>query len=132
MRIDLSGRHAVVTGSTAGIRLASAKALAEAGAVVTVNGRGAERVAAAAAAVRAHVPGADVRGVAADLATTDGCASFVAQAPAADILVNNLAVVKPTPFDAITDDDWQRYFDTNVMSGIRLSRAYFPGMVASG
>ena len=97
-----------------------------------MNGRGAERVAAAVAAVQARVPGADVRGIAADLATADGCASFVAQVPAADILVNNLAAVKPTPFDAITDDDWHRCFDTNVMSGIRLSRAFLPGMAASG
>ena len=132
MRIDLSGRNAVVTGSTAGIGLGIAKGLAAAGAGVTVNGRTAERVERAVAAVRQHAPGARVSGVAADLATAEGVAAFLRQVPAADILVNNLGIFALKPFLEIADAEWQRFFDANVMSGVRMSRAYVPGMVAQG
>ncbi len=132
MRIDLSGRHAVVTGSTAGIGLAIAHGLAAAGAAVTVNGRSEQRVHTAVATVLAQTPGANVAGVAADLATAEGAASLVAQAKHADILVNNMGIFEPKPFAEIADADWMRFFETNVMSGVRLSRAYLPGMVAAG
>ncbi len=132
MRIDLSGHHAVVTGSTAGIGLAIAQGLAAAGAAVTVNGRTQERVQRAVAAVLAQTPGASVSGVAADLSTAEGAAAFTAEVQAADILVNNLGVFEQVPFAGITDAEWLRFFQTNVMSGVRMSRAYLPGMVAAG
>ena len=132
MNIDLSGRHAVVTGSTAGIGLAIVTGLAQSGAAVTLNGRSQARVDAAIAAVRKQAPEATVAGVAADLGAADGVAAFLGKVPKADILVNNLGIFDPKPFADIPDAEWQRFFDTNVMSGVRMSRAYLPGMVAAG
>lgn len=132
MKIDLSGRTAVVTGSTAGIGFAIAKGLAEAGASVVMNGRNEARLGAAVASLRQAVPDAMVTGVAADLATAEGVASFIAAVPAADILVNNMGIFEPKPFADITDADWLRFFETNVMSGVRMSRAYLPAMVSAG
>jgi NAD(P)-dependent dehydrogenase (short-subunit alcohol dehydrogenase family) len=132
MKIELSGRQAVVTGSTGGIGLAIARGLADAGARVVVNGRSEKRVQAAVEQVLQDVPGAQVYGVAADLATAEGVAALIGRVPAADILVNNMGIFEPKPFDEITDGDWQRFFDTNVMSGVRMSRSSLPGMVAKG
>ncbi len=132
MNIDLHGRTAIVSGSTAGIGLAIATGLAEAGATVIVNGRTEARVQQAIDAVRHAVPDAQVSGIAADLATADGVDRFTAAAVDADILVNNLGIFEAKPFQDITDDDWQRFFNANVMSGVRLSRHYLPGMVARG
>jgi NAD(P)-dependent dehydrogenase (short-subunit alcohol dehydrogenase family) len=129
MNIDLSDKTAVVTGSTAGIGFAIAQGLAEAGARVVVNGRNQAGVGATVAALRQVVPGAAVRGVAADLGTADGCAAVVAAEPATDILVNNLGIFGPQDFVDIPDSEWTRFFEVNVMSGVRLSRAYLPGMV---
>jgi NAD(P)-dependent dehydrogenase (short-subunit alcohol dehydrogenase family) len=129
MIVDLSGRTALVSGSTAGIGLAIAKGLASSGAAVVVNGRTAAAVNRAIAAVKAAAPRADVSGVAADLGTAEGCDAVFRACPACDILVNNVGIFEPKEFLAITDADWTRFFEVNVMSGVRLSRAYLPGMV---
>jgi NAD(P)-dependent dehydrogenase (short-subunit alcohol dehydrogenase family) len=128
MDLGLKGKRAVVTGSTAGIGLAAARALAEEGALVTVNGRTAERVEAAVRTVEREVPGARVAGVAADLGRAEGCAALLRQVPEADILVNNVGIFEPKAFEEIPDQDWFRFFETNVMSGVRLTRHYLPGM----
>jgi NAD(P)-dependent dehydrogenase (short-subunit alcohol dehydrogenase family) len=125
---ELSTKTAIVTGSTAGIGFATALGLAEKGARVVVNGRTAERVEAAVAQIGQQVPKAQVSGVAADLSTADGCMALVAQVPEADILVNNLGIFEPKPFEEIPDTDWLRFFEANVMSGVRLTRHYLPGM----
>jgi NAD(P)-dependent dehydrogenase (short-subunit alcohol dehydrogenase family) len=129
MVIDLSGKRAIVSGSTSGIGLAIARGLAAAGAAVVVNGRSPKSVDAALSKLAATVPNAKIEGIAADLSIADGVATFVAQAQETDILVNNLGIFEPKPFDAVTDGDWSRFFETNVMSGVRLSRHYLPGMV---
>jgi NAD(P)-dependent dehydrogenase (short-subunit alcohol dehydrogenase family) len=131
MNIDLSGKRAVVTGSTAGIGLAIAKGLAASGAAVVLNGRTDAKVQAARQALLKEFPSAKVDGVAADLATAAGIDEFVRRVPQADILVNNLGIFEPKAFEEITDADWTRFFETNVMSGIRMSRAYIPGMKKS-
>lgn len=132
MNIDLTGTTAVVSGSTQGIGLAIVQGLAGSGAAVVLNGRSEETVARAVAATRAAVPGADVTGVAADLATADGVDVLLERVPRADILVNNLGIFDPRPFFEIDDAEWVRFFDINVMSGIRLSRAYLPSMIEAG
>lgn len=128
MKIDLTNKTAIVTGSTVGIGFAIAKGLAEAGATVVVNGRGQAAVDKALAALKDEVPGAKVRGVAADLGTAAGCEAFVKAEPVADILVNNVGIFGPQDFFEIPDSEWTRFFEINVMSGVRLSRAYLPGM----
>ena len=130
MRIDLSGLRAVVSGSTAGIGLAIARGLAEAGAEVVVNGRGEDRVREAVEKIRVTVADAKLRGVAGDLSTGEGVAVFVRAVPETDILVNNLGIFEPKPFAEITDHEWLRFFEVNVMSGVRLSRYYLPYMVS--
>ena len=132
MKIDLSGRTAIVTGSTGGIGFAIANGLAESGAAVILNGRTQSRVRDAVSALQKAQPGATITGIAADLATAEGVASFTSQVPTADILVNNMGIFEPKPFAEISDSDWQRFFDTNVMSGVRMSRAYLPAMVSAG
>jgi NAD(P)-dependent dehydrogenase (short-subunit alcohol dehydrogenase family) len=129
MNIDLSGKRAVVTGSTAGIGFAIAQGLAVAGATVVINGRSAPKVEEAKKRLAAEGSVAKIEGVAADLATAEGVASFIKRAGETDILVNNLGIFEPKPFEKISDEDWQRFFDTNVMSGVRLSRHYLPAMV---
>ena len=132
MKIDLSGKTAVVTGSTEGIGWASAAGLAEAGAAVVLTGRKADKLDRARAALQERHPSATLRGVAADLATAEGCAALVAAVPQADILVNNVGIFGPQPFFEIADAEWERFFQTNVMSGVRLSRAYMGGMMERG
>ncbi|HUR94090.1 MAG TPA: SDR family oxidoreductase [Gemmatimonadales bacterium] len=128
MDLGVEGRRALVTGSTAGIGLAAACALAREGAAVVVNGRTQARVDAAVSAIRATVPAAAVEGTAADLSSAAGCAELVARVSQVDILVNNVGVFQPQPFEDITDADWLRFFEVNVLSGVRLSRHYLPGM----
>jgi NAD(P)-dependent dehydrogenase (short-subunit alcohol dehydrogenase family) len=129
MKIDLKGKTALVTGSTSGIGHAVARGLAETGATVVVNGRTQAKVEAAAAAIAKAVPGSKVRGVAADVSTAAGCNALVAALPEVDILVNNAGIFEPKGFFDIPDDDWSRFFEVNVMSGVRLSRGYMPGML---
>ncbi len=128
MDLKISGKTALVTGSTAGIGYATAEALAREGATVIVNGRTDKRVQEAIGKITASVPNAKLHGVAADLATADGVASVIAAHPNVDILVNNLGIFEPKPFEEITDADWFRFFEANVMSGVRLSRHYLPLM----
>ncbi|MFF4934612.1 SDR family NAD(P)-dependent oxidoreductase [Streptomyces griseofuscus] len=132
MQIDLSGRTALVTGSTQGIGLAIATALARAGARVVVNGRGEERVADAVRTVRAGSGSADVLGAAGDLATEQGAADVLRAVPALDILVNNLGIFGSAAPLEIDDAEWRRYFEVNVLSAVRLIRAYLPGMKERG
>ena len=132
MQIDLSDKLAIVSGSTAGIGFAIASGLAAAGATVVVNGRSQAAVDRAIAAIRDGQPDARVRGVAGDLGTAKGCAAFVAAEPKADILVNNLGIFELKDFFDIEDAEWTRFFEVNVMSGVRLARAYVPGMVERG
>ncbi|MFH9944873.1 SDR family NAD(P)-dependent oxidoreductase [Streptomyces murinus] len=132
MQIDLSGRTALVTGSTQGIGLAIATALARAGARVVVNGRGAQRVADAVRTVRAGSGSEDVTGAAGDLATEQGTAEVLEAVPALDILVNNLGIFGSAAPLEIDDAEWRRYFEVNVLSAVRLIRAYLPGMKERG
>ena len=129
MNLGLQGKQAVVTGSTAGIGLAIASALAEEGARVIINGRSEARVAAALDSIRQRAESADVRGIAADLGYSEGVARFIEQVPEADILVNNLGIFEPKPFLEIPDADWIRFFAVNVLSGVRLTRHFLPGML---
>src|ERR1700730_1176706 len=128
MNLDLHGRLALVTGRPAGIGRAIADGLAAAGAAGVVNGRSQARVDQAVAAVRGAVPGATVHGVAADLGTAEGAARVVAAHPSVAILVNNRGIFEPVPGEEIADEAWTAFFETNVMSGVRLSRAYLAGM----
>ena len=129
MRIDLSDKIAIVTGSTLGIGLGAAKQLAETGATVVVNGRTQAKVDQAIAAIEQHYADAKLIGVAADLATAEGCNTLTAAVPEADILVNNLGIYAMQDFFETSDDTWQEFFDVNVMSAVRLSRHYAKGMV---
>jgi NAD(P)-dependent dehydrogenase (short-subunit alcohol dehydrogenase family) len=129
MDFGLKGKKAVVSGSTAGIGLAIATALAAEGAKVVVNSRTEARVNAALEKIHQQNKIADLQGVAADLGTAAGIESFVKQIPHADVLINNLGIFEPKPFAEIPDADWLRFFEVNVLSGVRLSRHYLPGML---
>jgi len=129
MDLGLPGKLAVVTGSTAGIGYAIAAALAEEGARVVINGRTKDRVDSAVEKLRQANRGAEISGVVADLSKNAEVAAFVDEIPAADILVNNLGIFEVKPFLEIPDADWYRFFDVNVLSGVRMSRHYLPGML---
>jgi NAD(P)-dependent dehydrogenase (short-subunit alcohol dehydrogenase family) len=127
MELQIRGKRALVTGSTAGIGFAIARALAREGAQVIVNGRTQERVDATVREI-----GAGARGIAADRGTARGAARLLAELPEVDVLVNNVGIFEAKPFTEIPDEDWLRLFETNVLSGVRLSRGYLPGMVRAG
>ena len=129
MDLQLRNKKALVTGSTAGIGLAIASLLAEEGAVVVVSGRSQERVDAAIKSIRQAVKNADISGVVADLGTKKGVELLTSKVGSVDILINNLGIYEVKPFPEITDEDWQRFFEVNVLSGVRLSRFYLPGML---
>ncbi|WP_441963721.1 SDR family NAD(P)-dependent oxidoreductase [Mycolicibacterium houstonense] len=128
MNIDLSGKTALVTGSTQGIGLAIAEQLARSGARVAVNGRTPARVDEAVA----KLDGFDVVGIAADVASEDGAADLLRQLPDVDILVNNLGIFGAVPAREVTDEQWRTYFDVNVLATVRLIRSYLPGMIERG
>ncbi|MDX7952013.1 SDR family oxidoreductase [Lichenihabitans sp. Uapishka_5] len=123
MKIDLSGKTALVTGSTEGIGFAAAKGLAEAGAAVVVNGRTQGKTEAAAARI-----GGQARAVAADVADPAGFAALVEALPHVDILVSNAGIFQPADFFETDDALWDRHWQVNVMAGVRLARHYLPGM----
>jgi NAD(P)-dependent dehydrogenase (short-subunit alcohol dehydrogenase family) len=128
MDLQLAGKKVLVTGSTAGIGFATASAFAAEGASVVVNGRTQERVDAAVAKIRKLHPQADVSGVASDVSNAAGCAKLIQALARVDILVNNMGIFEPKPFEQIPDEDWLSLFEANVMSGVRLSRHYLSGM----
>ena len=128
MNLELTNKTALISGSTKGIGFAIASQLAAEGARVIVNGRSEKTVNSALQQIRTAVPEAKVEGFAGDLASTTATEELIELFPAVDILVNNLGVYEPKPFDRISDEDWRRFFEVNVLSGVRLSRAYLPGM----
>jgi NAD(P)-dependent dehydrogenase (short-subunit alcohol dehydrogenase family) len=128
MDLQLTDRLALVSGSTKGIGLAIATGLAREGAKVIINGRSEKSANEALVKIRQTVPNAKLEGFTGDLSDPAIVDKLVNQFPAVDILVNNLGIFEPRPFEQIPDADWQRFFDVNVLSGVRLSRAYLPGM----
>lgn len=129
MDLGIAGKRALVSGSTAGIGFAIATALAAEGATVTINGRTEARVEEALNKISALKLKGTVRGVAADLGSEAGIATLLKALPEVDILVNNLGIFEPKAFLDIPDEDWRRFFEVNVLSGVRLSRAYLPKML---
>lgn len=128
MDLGLTSKLALVTGSTAGIGFATAEALAREGARVIVNGRTTARVDAAIAQLRKSVARSDIQGIAADVGTGAGCDNVIRAFPDVDVLVNNMGIFEPKPFEEIADADWLRFFEANVLSGVRLARHYVRGM----
>ncbi len=131
MNLQLNNKTALVTGSTAGIGLAIAQQLLQEGATVYINGRTQQRVDEAIAELRKAVPNANVKGVVADFAKPAEIDALLKALPAVDILINNVGIFKPQHFTEITDADWIRFYEINVLSGVRLSRHYLPKMLAA-
>jgi NAD(P)-dependent dehydrogenase (short-subunit alcohol dehydrogenase family) len=132
MDLQLKGKSALISGSTKGIGFAVADLLAREGAKVILNGRTEDAVSASRERILHSNREAKVEGFAADLATAAGCAAIARRFPEVDILVNNLGIFERKSFEEVSDEDWQRFFDVNVMSGVRLSRAYLAGMKKRG
>jgi NAD(P)-dependent dehydrogenase (short-subunit alcohol dehydrogenase family) len=128
MNLKLTGKTALVSGSTKGIGFAIATGLAGEGARVIVNGRSEKAVVEAKAQIKQTVPDAGIEGFAGDLSTAAATETLLQRFPLVDILVNNLGIFEPTPFEDIPDEGWRRFFEVNVLSGVRLSRSYLPGM----
>jgi NAD(P)-dependent dehydrogenase (short-subunit alcohol dehydrogenase family) len=131
MNLQLDGKKTLVTGSTAGIGFAIARTLAREGTSVVITGRTQQRVDNATEGIRKEIRDAKIRGIAVDLATPDGISKCIQAAPNIDVLVNNVGVYEPKPFEQITDDDWHKIIEVNFMSGVRLSRHYLPRMKAA-
>jgi len=131
MNLQLNNKTALVTGSTAGIGLAIAQQLLQEGATVYINGRTQQRVDEAIAQLRKEVPNANVKGVVADFAKPADIDALLKAVPTVDILINNVGIFKPQHFTEITDADWIRFYEINVLSGVRLSRHYLPKMLAA-
>jgi NAD(P)-dependent dehydrogenase (short-subunit alcohol dehydrogenase family) len=129
MDLGLKGKIVLISGSTAGIGLGIAKTLAREGARIVINGRTEKRVSAAVESIRMELRGAEVKGVAADLGTAEGIKELIEQVPYADVLVNNLGIFEVKPFLEISDADWLRFYEVNVLSGVRLTRYYLPEML---
>lgn len=129
MDLGLNDKVVLVTGSTAGIGFSAATAFAQEGAEVILHGRSLARVEAAMEQLKQRVPQARLRAAAGDLATAEGAAAVIAAAPHVDVLINNVGIFEATAFEDITDAEWTRFFETNVMSGVRLSRHYLPKML---
>jgi NAD(P)-dependent dehydrogenase (short-subunit alcohol dehydrogenase family) len=127
--LKLDGKVALVTGSTAGIGFAIARSLAREGAYVYLNRRTQEHVEGAISKIRTDHKAATVDGIATDFSSSAGTDTIIAKLPAVDVLVNNVGIFEPKPFVAIPDADWYRFFEVNVMSGVRLARHYLPGML---
>ena len=132
MDLELGKRRALVTGSTAGIGYAIARGLAAEGAQVAITGRTQSSVDGALARLRKELPKASAEGIAADCATAQGAQAVFARVPEMDILVNNLGIYGRMPFFDIPDAEWQRYFEVNVLSGVRFARHYAPPMAKRG
>jgi NAD(P)-dependent dehydrogenase (short-subunit alcohol dehydrogenase family) len=127
--LRLTDKVVLVTGSTAGIGFATARALAVEGALVYVNGRTQDRVDAAVAAIRLQAATGKVDGIVADFSSSAGAEAVFAKLPVVDVLINNVGIFEPKPFTEISDADWFRFFEINVMSGVRLARHYLAGML---
>ena len=129
MDLQLNDKTALITGSTAGIGYASAKKLLQEGAKVYINGRGKDRVEEAVSTLKDEVPNANVHGVAADFSKKEEIDQITREIPDVDVLINNVGIFAPKEFEKITDEEWMLFFEVNVMSGVRLSRHYFPKMI---
>lgn len=130
MDLQLNGKKALVTGSTAGIGFAIADRLLREGAAVVINGRTKERIEQSVSLLQQKHPQSDVSGVAADFSRSEDVASLINQISQVDILINNVGIFEPKPFTEIQDEDWLRFYEVNVLSGVRLSRHYLPQMLA--
>ena len=131
MNLQLTDKTALVSASTKGIGFAIATGLAREGARVIVNGRSEKAVAEAKAQIKQTVPDARIERFAGDLSTASAAETLLQGFPRVDILVNNLGIFEPKPFEDIPDEEWRRFFEVNVLSGVRLSRAYLPGYEAA-
>lgn len=132
MQISLKNKIALVTSATAGIGFAIARGLAESGATVVITGRQQDKVEQAVNQLKVEVADAQVTGLALNAATAEGCQQMIQKLPHVDILINNLGIYGTCEFTEITDEQWFDFFETNVMSGVRLSRHYMKGMTAKG
>jgi NAD(P)-dependent dehydrogenase (short-subunit alcohol dehydrogenase family) len=128
MNLELENKKAFISGSTAGIGFAIACRLAREGAEVCLNGRTRARVEKATGQIKKEIGETNLHGIVADLGTAEGCSEVVRQLPQVDILVNNVGIFEPKPFAKISDTEWEKFFAVNVLSGVRLSRAYLDGM----
>lgn len=129
MHLNLKGKTALVTGSTAGIGKAIAMSLAAEGASVLINGRREEKVNQTIQEIQAQYPEANLQAVIADLGTEQGCQKVIEEYSEVDILINNLGIFEPVEYFDIPDEDWFKLFETNIMSGVRLSRWYLKQMI---